>query len=94
MAIFGWSSALQAATYTKNANRTRLAADAMHLLVPDENGSGRKGVPPRAGECVPPERQALTIKNLGWVVVPRDGLAKRQKFKTLACSGTIAIAAV
>lgn len=42
MAIFGWASARQAAIYTKKANRTRLAADAMHLLVPDENGSGRK----------------------------------------------------
>ena len=42
MAVFGWASARQAAIYTKKANRTRLAADAMHLLVPDENGSGQK----------------------------------------------------
>jgi len=42
MAISGWASARQAAIYTKKANRTRLAADAMHLLVPNENGPGRK----------------------------------------------------
>ena len=42
MAIFGWASARQAAIYTRKANRTRLAADAMHLLVPTENGSGRE----------------------------------------------------
>ncbi len=40
MAIFGWASPRQAAIYTKKANRTRLAGDAMHLLVPAENGSG------------------------------------------------------
>ena len=42
MAIFGWASARQAAIYTKKANRPRLAADAMHLLVPDENEPRRK----------------------------------------------------
>ena len=34
MAIFGWDSPKQAAVYTRRANRKRLAADAMHKLVP------------------------------------------------------------
>lgn len=42
MAIFGWASPKQAATYTKKANRTRLAKGAMHLLMPDQNEPGEK----------------------------------------------------
>jgi integrase len=34
MAIFGWDSPKQAAVYTRKANRKRLAAQSMHLLVP------------------------------------------------------------
>jgi integrase len=34
MAIFGWSSPKQAAVYTRAADRRRLAADAMRLLLP------------------------------------------------------------
>lgn len=34
MAIFGWEEARQAAHYTKGASQKRLAAAAMHLLVP------------------------------------------------------------
>ena len=41
MAIFGWASARQAAIYTRKANRTRLAADAMHLLMPKRTERGR-----------------------------------------------------
>jgi integrase len=41
MAIFGWASARQAAIYTRKANRTRLAADAMHLLMPKGTERGR-----------------------------------------------------
>lgn len=41
MSIFGWETLHQAGTYTKNANRTRLAGEAMHLLVPrDRNKQG------------------------------------------------------
>ncbi len=36
MAIFGWDSPKQAALYTRNANRKRLAAEAMHKLVPGQ----------------------------------------------------------
>lgn len=36
MAIFGWDSPKQAAIYTRNANRKRLAAGAMHLIVPTD----------------------------------------------------------
>ena len=41
MAMFGWDSPKQAAIYTRKANRNRLAAEAMHKLVPrqTENGS-------------------------------------------------------
>ena len=46
MAIYGWSSPKQAALYTKKANETRLANDAMHLLDPDY----------KTNESVPPER--------------------------------------
>lgn len=35
MAIYGWESPKQAALYTRKANRKRLAASAMHLLVPE-----------------------------------------------------------
>ncbi len=37
MAIYGWESPKQAALYTRKANRKRLAAAAMHLLVPDQS---------------------------------------------------------
>ena len=36
MAIFGWDSPKQAALYTRKANRKRLAAEAMHKLVPGQ----------------------------------------------------------
>jgi integrase len=41
MSIFGWETLRQAGTYTKNANRTRLASEAMHLLVP--RGRNKQG---------------------------------------------------
>jgi integrase len=34
MAIFGWETVKQVSTYTKDADRIRLADEAMHLLVP------------------------------------------------------------
>ena len=37
MSIFGWDGPKQAAVYTRKANRKRLAGDAMHMLVPDQN---------------------------------------------------------
>lgn len=41
MSIFGWETLRQAGAYTKQANRTRLAGEAMHLLVPrDRNKEG------------------------------------------------------
>jgi integrase len=46
MAIYGWESPKQAALYTRKVNRRRLAAQAMHLLLPnvprsrDAAGSG------------------------------------------------------
>jgi hypothetical protein len=36
MAISGWETLCQAEVYTRNANRTLLAAQAMHLLLPRE----------------------------------------------------------
>ena len=42
MAIYGWESPKQASLYTRKVNRHRLAAQAMHLLVPN--------VPPSRGE--------------------------------------------
>jgi integrase len=36
MAIFGWDSPKQAAIYTRKANRKKLAAEAMHKLIPDQ----------------------------------------------------------
>lgn len=38
MAIFGWESPQQAAIYTRKANRTRLASEAMHMVSPRTNG--------------------------------------------------------
>jgi integrase len=41
MAIYGWETLRQAELYTRNANRTRLAGEATHLLVPrDGNKQG------------------------------------------------------
>jgi len=42
MAIYGWDSPKQAALYTRTANRRRLAAGAMHLIVPAEAESPPK----------------------------------------------------
>jgi len=47
MAIYGWESPKQAALYTKKANRKRMAASAMHLLVPAERNEDQS-VPPTA----------------------------------------------
>ncbi len=44
MAIFGWDSPQQAALYTRKANRKRLAAEAMHKLMPGQTEN--KSVPP------------------------------------------------
>jgi hypothetical protein len=46
MAIFGWSSPKMAALYTRNADRKRLAAGAMHKLVPEQETD--RSVPPEA----------------------------------------------
>lgn len=37
MAIYGWETLRQAETYTRKANRKRMAGDAMHLVAPSEN---------------------------------------------------------
>jgi integrase len=44
MAIYGWESPKQAAIYTRKANRKRLAGDAMHLLISEQDEN--KSVPP------------------------------------------------
>jgi hypothetical protein len=36
-AIFGWETLKQAEVYTKDADRLRLAEEAMHLVVPKGN---------------------------------------------------------
>lgn len=41
MAIFGWETLRQAEVYTRNANRTLLAEQAMHLLVPRDKNKSR-----------------------------------------------------
>ncbi len=46
MAIYGWDSPKQAGVYTRAADKTRLAADAMPMVDPDY----------KANESVPPER--------------------------------------
>jgi integrase len=38
-AIFGWESMSQAAHYTRAARRNKLAADAMHLIVPEREAN-------------------------------------------------------
>lgn len=45
MAIYGWESPKQAALYTRKANRKRLAASAMHLLVPAERNEDQSAPP-------------------------------------------------
>lgn len=37
MAIYGWESPRQAETYTKKANRRKLAGAAMHLIIPSDD---------------------------------------------------------
>jgi integrase len=48
MAVYGWSSPKQAAIYTRQANRRKLASDAIHLLVLAEQGEN-ESVPPASG---------------------------------------------
>lgn len=57
MAIFGWASARQAAIYTRKANRTRLAANAMHLLMPGENEPSREVSHRESGMVSHPSRK-------------------------------------
>ncbi len=45
MAMFGWDSPQQAALYTRKANRKRLAAEAMHKLIPGQIEN--ESVPPK-----------------------------------------------
>lgn len=56
MAIYGWESAKQATLYTRQADRRRLAGDAMHLLVPRQEGN--EIVPPEPA-AIPPVRKLL-----------------------------------
>lgn len=59
MAIFGWDSPRQAEVYTRRANRRRLAASAMHLMVPQdgpENGKGAEVSHFPAARSVPPRK--------------------------------------
>ena len=44
MSMFGWDSPKQAALYTRKANRKKLAAEAMHTLIPGQPKN--KSVPP------------------------------------------------
>jgi hypothetical protein len=37
MAIYGWDTLQQAALYTRQADRKRLARQSMHLVVPPKN---------------------------------------------------------
>ena len=46
MAMFGWENPRQAAVYTRKANRDRLAAGAMHLVMPER--TEKELVPPAA----------------------------------------------
>jgi integrase len=48
MAVYGWASPKQAAIYTRQANRRKLASDVMHLLVLTEQGEN-ESVPPTSG---------------------------------------------
>jgi hypothetical protein len=48
MAIYGWASPKQAALYTRQANRRKLAGDAMHLLLLVEQAEN-ESVPPASG---------------------------------------------
>lgn len=54
MAIFGWRSASMAEVYTKEANRRRLAREAVHMLA---NGTG-KSMPTPSQEVRAPEKKA------------------------------------
>jgi integrase len=44
MSVFGWQDAQQAVGYTREMERRKMAAEAMHLLVPEEQ-AGNKSVP-------------------------------------------------
>jgi len=45
MAIFGWTTKQQTTLYTRNANRKRLAGNAIHKLLPEQRAN--KVVPPK-----------------------------------------------
>ncbi len=51
MSIYGWVTKAQTTTYTKNANRKRIATKAVEKLVPEQNGTKivprEKGLPKR-----------------------------------------------
>lgn len=47
MAIFGWTTKQQTTLYTRNANRKRLAGNAIHKLLPEQMEN--KVVPPKPG---------------------------------------------
>jgi integrase len=88
MAIFGWDSPKQAATYTRHANRKRLAGDAMHLLIAREQ-SGNISVPPGQGVTENWDKSAekpKEIKDHREGVAPRAGLEPATQRLTAACS--------
>lgn len=55
MAIFGWDSPSQAALYTRKANRTKMAAEAMHLMS-RRNEPGVVVSHPKLSAGVPPKK--------------------------------------
>lgn len=57
MAIFGWDTLKEAERYTRDADRRRLAAEAMHLLaLPEENEPRSVVSHPAFGRGVPPKK--------------------------------------
>ena len=52
-AIFGWHGGTMASHYTRDANRVRLAKEAMHKLANDE----RTSIPHLRGKLRAPERK-------------------------------------
>ena len=93
MALFGWDSPKQAASYARKANRLQLTAGAVQLVMPSENGN-EPTVSHRKGHVGSHHDQRLEFGCLFEGVVPRGGLPQSSKIKRLETGATAKLPAV
>ena len=89
MAIYGWTTSKQATHYTRQADRARLSAEAMTLLLPVP-GASPAAEQPEKSRTLPPVREKIRKRSRSQGVrnamVPRGGIEPPTLRFSIACS--------